>query len=185
MKKKLLCFCVSSLLLFDAFSQQPTEQKNAKQDKGVFLSAGVALPLGDFSSTHLMGITVEVSPSYHKFKSNNSGFSKLALTYSGGIAYYLGKKETVSNHTYKYPGYIFIHGFGGIIYVPTKKIESTLTAGPALGIYNGNTQFNIGAKLDLAYQVNDKIAVGPGIIMMKEFGANSLWSVSVKASIKL
>jgi len=109
----------------------------------------------------------------------------MAFTYNGGFAYYFGKNETVSNYRYKYPGYIFIHGFGGLLYYPFKKVGISLTAGPALGIYNGNLQFNVGSKLETGYNISTSIAIGPGILLMKEPGANALWSLAVRVVIKL
>lgn len=110
---------------------------------------------------------------------------KAAFTYNGGVAYYFGKKETISGYPYKYSGYTFIHAFAGIIFIPVKKTRIALTAGPALGIYNGNSQFNIGSKLEVSYFINPKIAIGPGIAMMKEPGTNPLWSMSFKTIMKL
>ena len=100
-----------------------------------------------------------------------------------GAAYYFGKKETVSGYPYDYPGYIFVHAYVGAIYNPLRKANICLTAGPALGIYNGNTQFNFGSVLEGSYYFNEKIAIAPGIIFMKESGANPLWAASLKATM--
>jgi hypothetical protein len=145
------------------------------------ISVGINISVGDFSSTHLIGIGVEYSPLRHTFQLLK--LKHLAFTYNGGVAYYFGKKEIVSNNPYKYPGYIFIHAFGGLLYNPVKKTSITLSAGPALRIYNSLIRFNIGSKLELSYFINDKIAIGPGIIFMKESGTNPLWAASLKATI--
>lgn len=145
------------------------------------ISVGINIPVGDFSSTHIIGIGVEYSPLRHTFQLTK--LKHLAFTFNGGVAYYLGKKETVSGYRYKYPGYIFINAFGGLLYNPVKKVSITLTAGPALRIYNGLIRFNTGSKFELSYFINDKIAIGPGIIFMKESGTNPLWAAALKTTM--
>ena len=147
------------------------------------VSVGINIPVGNFSSTHIIGIGVEYSPLRHTFQLFK--LKHLALTYNSGVAYYIGKKETVSNYPYKYPGYIFIHAFGGVLYNPVKSGSVSLTAGPALGIYNGNTRFNFGSKLEASYYISKNVGIGPGIILMKEPGATSLWAASFKATLNL
>ncbi len=147
------------------------------------VAVSVTYPVGNFSGTHIFGVGAEYSPARHKFGLfKNKNF---ALTYNGGITYYLGKKETVSGYPYHYPSYYFIHAFAGFLYATGKKITTTLYAGPALGIYNGHLQFNTASKLELNYSINPKISIGPGIIVMKESGSDPLWSASVKATMIL
>lgn len=153
------------------------------KDSDAGISVSVHVPVGSFSSTHIIGIGAEYSPASHIIHQLKQ--KRLAFTYNGGLAYYLGKKETVSSYPYKYPGYFFIHAFAGILYNPVKGGSIILTAGPALGIYNGNTQFNLGSKLEASYYISKNIAIGPGIIMMKEPGANPLWAATFKTIINL
>ncbi len=154
----------------------PTEKKKS-------VSLGINIPVGNFSATHIAGFAAEYSPAQNWLGKLNA--KKIVFTYNGGIAYYFGKKEIVSNYPYKYPGYTFIHAFGGLLYNPFKKTGISLTAGPALGIYNGNLQFNMGTKLEASYNVSTSIAIGPGILLIKEPGANALWSLAIRAGIKL
>lgn len=183
MKKTVLFFLAFIVVIISAFSQSTDIKKPVPEEKGILLSTGIHLPVGDFSSTHLIGIAVDCSPSRHWFGLLKR--KKIAFTYNGGLAYYFGKKETVSNYPYKYPGYIFVHGFGGMLYNPAKKAAISLTAGPALAIYNGNTQFNIGTKLEASYNISTSIAIGPCILLMRESGADALWSLAIRAGIKL
>lgn len=141
------------------------------------------MSVGDFSSTHPVGIALDCSPTRHWFGLLKR--KKIAFTYNGGVVYYFGKKETVSSYPYKYPGYIFIHSFGGLLYNPAKNAGISLTTGPALGIYNGNTQFNIGSKLEASYYISNRFAIVPGIMLMKESGADPIWAASVKARFDL
>jgi hypothetical protein len=191
MKVSLFIFLLSgSMTIADvAIGQSGTESKSKKSDLGIDVSTAIRLPVGNFNSTHLIGIGIDISPSYRTVRLESK--IKISFTYNGGIAYYLGKKETVSGYQYTYPGYIFLHAFAGILFIPSKnggltfpsqKIEVSLTGGPALGIYNGNTRFNLGSKLELNYHLNDKLSIGPGIIFMKESGADPLWAASLKGT---
>jgi hypothetical protein len=181
--KKTVLFFLAAAFIISVSAQTTGIKKPGPEEKGISLSTGINLPFGDFSSTHLIGIAIDCSPSSHWFGLLNR--KKIAFTYNGGLAYYFGKKETVSSNPYKYPGYIFIHGFAGVLYVPAKKANITFTAGPALGIYNGNLQFNIGTKLEASYYISKNIAIGPGIILMKESGANPIWAASLQAIVDL
>ena len=183
MKKRLLFLFATSFYIYSVSAQTKSIKKKSSEEKGVSVSAGVSIPVGDFSSTHLIGIGVDCSPTRHSFGKIKA--KKTAFTYNGGLAYYFGKKETVSGYPYAYPGYFLIHTFGGVLYNPVKNGSVTLTAGPALGIYNGNTQFNIGSKLEVSYYISKKITIGPGIILMKESGADPLWAAAVKAILSL
>ena len=177
-----LFFCISFCIVCSVISAQTIiTQASSKQDKGYCLSVALAVPIGKFSSTHLIGVAAEISPSAHTVSLLKQ--PKIGLTYNGGVACYLGKKETVSSYPYKYPGFIFIHAFAGAICIPTKGLDIKLTGGPALGIYNGNLNFNIGSKLDINYHFSNTLSIGPGIIMMKEFGATSLWSASIRTTV--
>lgn len=158
-------------------AQTKNEKKQAAGSDHV-VSFGINLPLGDFSSTHSVGFDIGYSPGTHVFGLvKNKHF---AFTYNGGVAYYAGKKETVSSYPYKYPEYFFIHAFGGVLYNPARKIDFKLTAGPALGIYNGDTRFNIGASLEGSYYFKNAFIIGPSILLMKESKSDPLWAGSLK-----
>lgn len=164
------------LLLTEPCFSQAEKEKISKH----LVSIGTNFPISDFSSTHFMGIGIDYSPAHQLGKVSKK---QLAFTYNTGGAYYLGKNVTISNNPYQYPGYLFIHAFGGVLYHPSKKIISAIYAGPALGIYNGNTAFNLGSRLEVCYFINKKIAISPAIIMMKKFGTTLLYAASIKAKI--
>lgn len=144
------------------------------------ISAGLNIPVGDFSSTHWAGIGLTVAPAIFKYSLNDD--HTIAFIYQGGAAYYLGKKETISGHSYTYPGYTFIHAFAGVSLLLKKNAEVLVALGPALGLYNGNIHFDAGASLTANYYFSDNVILGPSITMMKEFGANALWAASLKAT---
>lgn len=180
--RSLLFVAISTATTF-VRAQAKDQDMPAKAGQHVLVSVGINLPLGEFSTTHLIGAGVDCSPAANWFGLLKT--KKIAFTYNGGAACYVGKKETASGYSYKYPGFIFIHALGGILYNPVKKASLSLLAGPALGIYNGNTRFNIGSKLEAAYLFSKKIRIGPGIIMMKEPGTNAIWSAALKTTMLL
>lgn len=183
MKRILLLLAFCGFVFLHVCAQSSSKNKLRKSDSRIDLFAGIQLPVGDFAGTHFIGLGVGVSPSYH----TTGLFSKvkIAFTYNGGLSYYLGKKELVSSYPYTYPGYLFIHAFVGALLIPSNKVEISLTGGPAIGIYNGNTRFNLGSKMDFNFHLNKKVSVGPGIIFMKESGADPLWSVSAKVMMSI
>jgi hypothetical protein len=178
-----LCTCL--MLTHNSFGQSHSPKKhNHPSGKQYAVSSGPNFPLGNFSSTHIIGIETNFSWSDHRFgRMDVKPVKPFGFTANTGVAYYFGKKEKVSGYPYDYPGYIFIHAYGGAIYNPWRKGNICLKAGPAIGIYNGHTQFNIGSILEGSYCFKVKIAITPGIIFMKESGADPLWTASLKATM--
>jgi hypothetical protein len=163
-------------------TQRPNKHNHPSgQQYGV--SIGANLPLGNFSSTHIIGIEINHSWCNHRFgQMEVKPVKPIGFIGEVGAAYYFGKKEKVSGYSYNYPRYIFIHAFAGAIYNPWKKGNINLKIGPAAGIYNGHTQFNIGSSLEGNYYLTKIIAITPAIILMKESGADVIWAVSLKAT---
>ncbi len=178
----LICFIVITDCVIGQ-SQRPNKHNHPSGSQHG-ISIGDHIPLGNFSSTHFLGVAANYSWSNHRFgRMDVKPVKPIGFTANTGVAYYFGKKETASGYPYKYPRYIFLHAYGGAIYNPNGKANIILTAGPAIGIYNGFTQFNFGATLEGSYYFNEKIAISPGIIFMKESGYNPLWTASLKAVI--
>jgi hypothetical protein len=182
MTKKLCLFFFCSFFTASLIAQPPQFYKLVDERVSA-VSLGLHLPVGEFSSTHFGGFGAEYT-SGRRWYGKIRPARQLVFTYNGGLAYYFGKKEAVSGYDYDYPGYLFLHAFGGISYAPRRKrkLNINLTAGPGLGIYNGNSQFNIGSKLEGSYFISRKISIGPGIILIKESGANAIWSAALKGT---
>ncbi|NOT50647.1 MAG: hypothetical protein HOP10_05165 [Chitinophagaceae bacterium] len=185
--RKILLFLFSFSFFISVFPQQ--KEPTSKKSLDILASAGIQMPIGDFSTTHSAGVSLDLAPVYHRFRLVNRESMKfpdgIAFTYNGGFTYYFGKSETVSGYSYKYPGYLFIHAFGGLFYVPSKKINTSLLAGPAVGIYNGNSKFNIGGRLEASYHIGSILHAGPLINWLWEAGTRSLWSAGIKFSVEL
>ncbi len=145
------------------------------------MAAGFLRPLGNFSETHWGGIGIEYTPGTRIFRlPYTPGKPRLSFIYNGGLAYYFGKKETVSNYPYKYPGYLLVYALGGIVIDPFRNFDLLLTAGPGLGFHNGSTRFAITSKLDANYFISQRLILGPSLIMMKEMKSDPLWSGSLR-----
>lgn len=184
MIKQITCFLPA--LFVSTFLYGQAERTKSTRSSGDILSAGASihLPMGNFSTSHVLGIGLEASPAVHTFGLLH--FKKIAFTYNAGIAYFIGKKNQVSGYSYNFPGFTFIHGYAGLLYNPLKKLNVNLLAGPALGIYKKNTRFNIGARLEGSYYIGKtSIAAGPLLNMILEPGTQPLWSVGLKFTMDL
>ena len=172
------------LLIHLQMTGQQVSGKKTTAGKDNLVTVGAEIPIGDFSSTHSSGIGIEYSRSKSRFgitSFDNKG--KIAFVYGGGAAIYIGKKETISFYSYKYPAYIFIKATAGVIYNPSPKMGFIIAAGPAIGMYNGNSQFNLTSKMVGNYYISEKLAITPGIILMKEMTvADPLVAFSLKVS---
>jgi hypothetical protein len=150
---------------------------------GNTIVAGIHVPFGEFSETHIAGISLSYAWSNNRFGKLKALPKKLiGFTADAGIDFYLGKKEKVAGYDFKNGSYISLAILGGAIYSPCKRGNIRLTAGPALGIYKGNADLGFGVNLDGSYYLNTRIAITPGLIYLKHKEANALWAASVRAS---
>lgn len=172
------------LLLLFVYAATAQREKSKMTMTPSVISAGVLAPIGEFSNTHLWGVAAEYSSAIKWIRGNKPHNSKTWIAYNGGIAYYFGKEETVSGYKYRYPAFIFIHTHAGLLYAGLHKMQLELTAGPGLGIYDGTTRFNLGAKLEARYAIGT-IQLGPSLILMKEKSADPLWSAGLKGYFSL
>ncbi|MBL0273126.1 MAG: hypothetical protein IPQ06_08650 [Chitinophagaceae bacterium] len=172
--------CMMNLVI----AQTPEIKKIRSTGKHNSASLGFNIPVGNFSLTHFGGIALEYSRSNQHFGKWQSVLAKkLGLVVNGGVAYYSGKKELVSGYRYHYPGYSFLHVYPGLLYHLNPKSTMSLSAGPAIRLYNGTVQFCMGANLMGSYYLNKVLAITPGLICIKESGADPLMSLSLKASL--
>lgn len=175
---------IITLMFSVTLSAQSKHPKKHNHPSGKMnaVSAGILFPLGDFSSTHFIGVGAQYAWSNYRFgRMDVKPVRPVGFIANGGLAYYFGKKEMPGGYAYKYPGYVFLYLNGGVIYNPSNKGTIDLTAGPALGIYNGNNRFSISGKLEGVYYIKEGIGFSPSIMLMKEDGANAIWATSIKA----
>ena len=139
------------------------------------VSAGLLVPLGNFSATHSGGIGLQYA--WHiKDKAKEKAFYFIA---NGGIGCYFGREEKVVTVSYTYPVFLLVHAYGGIVWQPVKTIAFALTGGPALGWYNSTARFNFGSKLEGYYRLSPKVSAGPSLQLAKEKGSDPLWAGSL------
>lgn len=178
MKKTIIILFTGLLATKPVFAQTETPK-----GKNQLVAFGLSVPFGEFSETHIAGISANYSWSHHRFgKLKSLPKNLLGLTANGGADYYFGGKEVVAGYDYRYGGYMYLHMFGGIIYNQSKKGNITLTSGPTMGIYKGNADIGFGVNLNGSYYFTDRIAFTPGIIYMKHDKTNALWAISFMAT---
>jgi hypothetical protein len=171
---------VSIKLLAQSDTSRLQNYTNGKSNAAAF---GINIPIGEFSKTHIAGISLSYSWSHHRFGNLKALPKKIiGLTANGGADYYFGKKETVAGYNYRYGGYVYLHAFGGAVYNPCKKGSITLTGGPTMGIYKGNADFGFGVNLGGSYYLTNRIIVLPGIIFLKHNKAAALWVGAILAA---
>jgi hypothetical protein len=187
--KKLLCFLSVTAWLYTTVIAQSEEKENKsggyrirRAGKNNSISAGIGIPFSEFSSTHSIGFGIDYSWSNHRYGLiNEITVNPVGFTVNVGADYYFGKKETIGPYNYNYSNYTYLHTYGGIIYNPCNKVNISLTAGPALGIYSGHSQFNFGVDLKGSYYLNKNISITPAISFMKESKSDPLWAMAIQA----
>lgn len=169
----LLLFCLRAMA-----QQASLDLAKTPASSPIAVSAGFSLPTGQFSTTHWGAAGIGGSSSsaqvafFHPYK--------LRFAWCGGAVYYFGKKEAVAGYPYTYPGYISIYGMAGIMFSPYHKTAVNMLAGPALGLYDGSTRFNLGLRADIDYYLDKTWAISPGFMLVKENGARPLGSASLR-----
>lgn len=153
------------------------------QDKGHpwHVSAGALQPIGVFSETHFTGASVRMD--YYPGRPDSSKQSvrkKWGWVLSSGVAYFPGRKRTVSGYPFRYGNYGIWHTSGGILYQPIRKMRISLTAGPALSYYRKDFRFNIGAESGISWYWNPRWGAGTTIVCWKESGADLLWMIGLR-----
>jgi hypothetical protein len=182
--KKLLCVLLITGYFYSFAAAQSKENKIQLKGKSNSISAGVNIPFAAFSATHNFGAGIDYSWSNHRYgRMDETPVNPVGFTVNLGADYYWGKNETIGLYTYDYSTYTFLHTYGGIIYNPGNKVNTSLTGGPTLGIYSGNTEFGLGVNLSGNYYLNKNIAITPVLIFMKESSSDPLLSGSVRATI--
>ena len=98
MNRSIPFFCfIAFFLITNAVIGQPGISKRHNHPSGFMhtISAGVNLPLGNFSSTHVIGAIAEYTWSNHRFgQMDVKPVKPIGFVANAGIAYYFGKKET-------------------------------------------------------------------------------------------
>jgi hypothetical protein len=174
-------------LMVTATMAQPKE--TALQNKGQRnnVSLNFDLPLGDFSKSYGFGIGADYSWSKHRYgKMPLIPAVPFGFTFNIGGDYYIGKKVTIGTPpytgSYDYGGYTYLHAYAGDIYNPCAKGNISLTAGPALGLSGGHSDFNIGIDLSGSIYLGNsgKFGITPNLTLMKQAGSDPLYTGGIR-----
>lgn len=178
--KKFVIILILSHYSFFAKCQEPSRKINILSGQKYTSSIGIILPLGDFASTHFLGLSTEFSLSNHRFgRLENVPSQKIGWLVSGGCDFFFGKKEIISTASYKYPVYIIPYLGGGIILNSGKNTSISLIAGPAISLYNKTTRLNFKSTFQYNYSISKDISAGIRLTITKESISEPLWSSSV------
>ncbi len=170
--KKILSVC---LLIAGYFNSSAQETK-------ISITGSIERPLGSFSSTHTLGVQAAVN---FVRSSDTSKHHIFQFTFKAGGGYFFGRTVAPADYPYTYPGYTIIYTGAGIRFEPVNRLNGSLTTGPGISFYNKTTRFDWVSNLTLAYDVSEKVSIGPRIQMIKEFGADALWTAGLQVTFHL
>lgn len=169
------------LIVLNSFAQAG-EYKLAPLGKNQLVSLDLHLPLGVFARTQFAGAGLNYSWSDHRFGPEVSKTKLIGFMANAGGDYYFGRRIKTAGYPFQYGGYIYGWLMAGIIANPWAFTHLSLTAGPTVGIYKGNSDIGMGVNLFGNYFINKKIAVGPGITYKKHSEVDPLWTGSARIS---
>lgn len=172
-----------SSIIFSGYAQDDKDKPQI-YGRSNQLSLNVNIPLGGYlKDISNIGIGLEYGWSKGRFGKMTSLPSKpVGFTFNIGIDYYFGQKEKVGNYSYKYEGTTYFHTYGGVIYNPCKMGYISLTAGPSLELYDGNSEFGFGVNLSGSYYLCkwSNIGISPNITFMKQGSSEAVFSGGIK-----
>lgn len=176
---------VLSLLWFrnPVFSQAGDSIRKKPASTWYLFNAGPALAIGSFAQTHGPGFGLEAGAMAWIHKKNSSAKNPVLLSWSVAADYYTGKKEATAGYAYTYPAYLLVHAFAGAAYPVKKNWLVSLTAGPGIGLYNGNAKYNTGLQATVQYAVSNRFSVSPSFKLMQEPGTRWLGALALRAQI--
>ncbi len=142
------------------------------------LSAGLQLPVSNFNETHLMGAGVQYAITNHRF-GITAPKKHIGWVGSVGVDYYIGRKDKEAGHSFKNGNYLHSRLSGGIIVNPSVQTQVSLQAGPGWGIYQGTHAITLCSVLNGTYYINEQWGIAARLMMIKEKGAQILWTPGI------
>jgi hypothetical protein len=168
------------LLIFINLELQAQPDTILPGSNGVNL--GIGLPLGEFGETHAFGLSLGYSRSKKRLGQMTSKPVKpFGFILNGALNYFFGKKETILYTSYKYPNYLVVTTYAGVIYNPCKKGNIHLIAGPFFSLYDSNLEVGIGLSLEGSYYLKSNFGISPVLQLLKHSGSNPLLVTGIKA----
>lgn len=184
MKKTILLVFAGSMLTKGMLAQitDPNSDKNSPKAMSNAVALGLSFPIGVLNRTHTAGITLDYFRSTRRYANDAMADKPINFAMNGGVSYHVGKSTTTSGYKFRYGGYFNLYAMAGIDYKPAMPVNFSLTAGPVMSIYQGNTEIGAGVNLSWSYFLSKNIAIGPGISYQKQSKANALWLGTIRAS---
>jgi hypothetical protein len=181
MKKSITCLFL--LLHVAASIAQYTDSTVRNQyGRNHSIALELSLPIAAFASSHFIGAGLEYSWADRRYGINAEPRKTLGFTFHGGASYFLGKKTNVAGNDFRFGGYTYLHALAGAIVNPYARTNISLTAGPAVSIYKGNSDFGAAVKLCGSYYVRNSISIGPAVMYRKHSRVESLWSIMLRGA---
>lgn len=181
MKKTFLFLSVVLLCAGTAKAQSKNNGQNTGMSNSI--SAGFSIPFGDFSKTNSFGIGAQYDWSNHRFgKMSAKPAAPIGFTFNAGLDYYFGKEETVGSVTYEYSNLTYIHVYGGVMHNPCTNGYISLTGGPVLGLWDGDSDFGFGVSLAGSIGISDNIGISPSITLMKHSDSDPVYAGGIKVN---
>ena len=169
-----------TLLITLNLPAQDNEKTSHPKGQDHLASLDFHLPLGVFARSQFAGAGLNYSWSHHRFGDNISTSKLIGFTFNAGADYYFGRRIKTAGYPFQYGGYIYSFLLVGLITNPQPDLNLTLTAGPTLGIYKGNSDMGIGVNLFGSYYFRKNLSIGPGITFKKHPDADALWTGTVR-----
>jgi hypothetical protein len=162
--------------------QLPNYVPKVKKEPRQLASFLLYAPVGSFAKSHVAGIGLNYGVFHSRYRIYV--FKKyIGFTANAGVDYYLGKKTEVADHDFNYGGYGYGYIQAGVVTGITKKTGMSLTAGPAMGLYKGNTEFGWNASMIVVWHIsNSRFLIGPGITVKKQKETDALWAIAFRTS---
>lgn len=169
------------LITLNSFAQAG-EYKLAPEGKSQSASLDLHLPLGIFARSQFAGAGLNYSWSNHRYGPDVTNRKLIGFTANAGGDYYFGRRIRTAGYPFQYGGYIYGWLMAGIITNPWAFTHISLTAGPTIGIYKGNSDMGMGVNVFGSYFIKKRIAIGPGITYKKHPDTDGLWTGSARIS---
>ncbi len=187
MKRKLFLSIASCSFIITSFAQQNSDDNPQSTARSNEVSLNINLPFsGYLKDISNFGLGLEYRWSNGRFGRMPALPSKpIGFTFNTGVDYYFGQKEDVGSYSYKYEGTTYFHAYGGIIYNPCKRGNISLTAGPSLELYDGNSEFGFGLNLSGSYYMCGcgNFGISPNVTLMKQGSSEAVVSGGVKVKL--
>jgi hypothetical protein len=185
--KKILLFAITANLFVNTTMSQPKNEEKGQQGQSNEVSLNFDLPVsGYLKDISSFGIGAQYAWSNHHFgKMSSIPESPFGFTFNAGTDYYFGKKQSSGIYSIKYDGTTYLHAYGGGIFNPCDRGNISLTAGPSLELYNGDSQFGFGVNLSGSLYFNKcgRFALSPDFTFMKQGSSDPIYVAGLRCDL--